>query len=97
MSHLDQVDFAGYTTAAGAAKAAHKALRKDCVEWGQDPDFEVFIYSPEQSKERGYTQGWQVVWECGPDNWGIRFISGPWGFCETYWGFDLTFCEERIS
>jgi len=74
----------------------------DCPDYGQDPNYEVQIYSPEESQKRGYTSGWQVVWECGPENWGVSqsmatVMSGmipPWGFCETHWGFDLIFVEE---
>ena len=28
------------------------------------------------------------------DNLLVRCIPGPWGFCETFWGFDLVFIDE---
>lgn len=96
-----QLDFdpSQHTTQAGAAKALYKALCKLEREIGGNPDTEVHIYSPEQSKERGYTTGWQVVWESGPYQWAIAASTAicnheaGW-YTEPYYSFDL--CFERI-
>lgn len=84
-----------YKTKAGAAKGLYKALCKLCKDYGMDPKYEVWIKSPEESKAHGYgVDGWWVCWESGPYSWGCSvFANGPWGHCETYWGFDLAFYE----
>lgn len=102
MRHIKEIQWHTFDSAEEAANAAYRALIMDCTDAGEDPDLEVQIYSPEESKKRGYTSGWHIVWECGPSMWGVSqsmavINSGvipPWGFCETYWGFDLTFVEE---
>lgn len=93
-----KVDFnpGNYKTKAGAAKGLYEALRKCAKAEGQNPDIEVAIYSPEQNKERGYGNGWSVCWEAGPFEWavGMSFeLTGPWGFTEPYWSFDLHFTD----
>ena len=103
MKHIKGIEWHTFESAEEAANAAYLALILDCLDYGQDPNYEVQIYSPEESQVRGYTSGWQVVWECGPENWGVSqsmasVMSGmipPWGFCETQWGFDLIFVEEQ--
>ena len=104
MKHIKNLEWHYFQSVEEAANAAYLALRLDCAETGQDPSWEVQIYSPDESQKRGYASGWHVVWECGPEGWAVgesmRMISGgvipPWGFCETYWGFDLTFLEEGL-
>lgn len=94
MPALDGINFDEYKTKAGAAKAAYEAICAYVRELGMDPEHEVWIKNPEESREHGYTTSWHVCWESGPYQWAIgRFISGPWGFCETHWGFDLIFTE----
>lgn len=102
MKHIDEIDWHNLESVEDAANELYNAIVMDYLEAGEDPSGEVQIYSPEESQVRGYTSGWQVVWECGPMNWGmsmsLQILSGgiipPWGFCETQWGFDLTFVEE---
>ena len=104
MRHINAIEWHTFESAEEAANAAYLALVIDCAEYGQDPNYEVQIYSPEESQKRGYTSGWHLVWECGPHSWGVSqsmavVTSGivpPWGFCETQWGFDLTFVEEEM-
>ena len=104
MKHIKGIQWHTFESAEEAANAAYLALVMDCVDYGQDPNYEVQIYSPEQSQKRGYTSGWHLVWECGPTSWGLHesmgIVSGgivpPWGFCETHWGFDLIFVEETL-
>lgn len=85
-----------YRTKAGAAKALYKALRKVCKSWGLDPDIELFIDTPEESEARGYGKNWRVCWESGPYEWAINAswqITGPWGYTEPYFSFDLCFTD----
>ena len=87
-----------YKTKAGAAKAFHKALCKFCKEvYGQNPDIEIFIDSPEESQARGYGKNWRVCWEGGPYEWSIgasmqvqNYFKGGW-YTEPYYSFDLCF------
>ena len=75
-----------------AAKAVFEAVKKKCKAYGQDPDCEVFIRTPEENDGK-----WYVCWEAGPFDWAVSAsfaISGPWGYAEPYYGFDLTFYEE---
>lgn len=81
-----------YTTKGGAARGLYKALKKACKEYGQDPDIEIAIWSPEENSENC----WRVSWESGPYQWAIGAsfkITGPWGFTEPYYSFDLCFVE----
>ena len=84
-----------YKTKASAAKALYRALCKKCKEYGMDPDIEVSIRNPQQSKEHGYVTAWHVTWESAPwHDWGCAvFVNEIWGHCETYWGFDLAFYD----
>jgi len=84
-----------YKTKASAAKALYKALCEACRASGMNPHYEVWIKSPEESQQHGYVgKAWHVCWESGPHDWAIAvFANGPWGHCETYWGFDLAFYE----
>ena len=86
LPNLDKVDFTQYKTPRGAAHAAYRALCKDCRLFEMDPDYEVLI----RQEDSG---AWKVSWESGPYQWSIgRLISGPWGFAEPYFSFDLDFC-----
>lgn len=90
-----------YKSAASAAKAFHKALCKFCKEvYGQKPDIEIFIDTPEESQERGYGKNWRVCWESGPFEWAIpascecRASDFSW-HTEPYYSFDLCFYEDQ--
>jgi len=104
MKHIKAIEWHTFESAEEAANAAYLALVMDCAEADLDPNWEVKIYSPEESQKRGYTTNWQVTWESGPHYWGVEqsmaiVTSGiipPWGFCETQWGFDLIFVEEEM-
>ena len=104
MKNIKGIEWHTFESAEEAANAAYLALVMDCADAGEDPNHEVQIYSPEESQKRGYTDGWHLVWECGPPNWAVHrsmaiVTSGiipPWGFCETQWGFDLIFVEEDM-
>lgn len=97
-----EIDFdpSKYKSAAGAAKALHKALCKFAAEvYRQDPDIELFIHSPEQSVAHGYGKSWRVCWESGPFEWAIpasfecRADDFSW-HTEPYYSFDLCFYED---
>ena len=89
-------DFSQFQTTEAAAKAFYEELRKHVKAIGMNPDMETWIKSPDESEAHGYVgRVWHVCWESGPDYWAVSaFINGPWGHCETYWGFDLCFYEE---
>jgi hypothetical protein len=75
-----------------AAKKLYAAIRKHASDLGMDPDSEVHLYPPHETKERGYGEFWWLTWEAGPYNWAVAtFVNGPWGHCEPYYGFDLQF------
>lgn len=87
-----------YDTPEDAAKAFHKALRATVTAYGQNPDTECFILTPEQARKRGVGNNWQVSWEAGPWEWGIvasAWVNHPAGkwYTEPYYSFDLCFTE----
>jgi hypothetical protein len=84
-----------YQTKEAAAKALYSALCDLCKAIGMDPAHEVWIKSPAESERHGYVgRHWHVCWESGPYEWSAGlFASGPWGYCESYWGFDLIFTD----
>ncbi|QXN72565.1 hypothetical protein RCTIPTONUS_95 [Rhodobacter phage RcTiptonus] len=91
---LEGFDPSAHKTKEAAARALHEALCKQAVLAGMSPASEVHIYTPEETEERGYRKCWWVMWEAGPYAWGCSaFINGPWGYCETYFGFDLMFTD----
>ena len=80
-----------YTSPGRAARGLAAALRKLDKRMGGNGSG-IWIKSPAESKEHGYVDVWHVCWEDGPYDWAVgTFISGPWGHCEPYWGFDLAF------
>ena len=89
-----QFDPTAHQTKEGAAKALYEALCGLCKEMGGDPSY-IWIKSPAESEAHGYVGArWHVCWEDGPYDWACgAFVTGPWGYCETYWGFDLIFVD----
>ena len=91
-------DASKYKTKAGAAKALYKVLCSFARAIGQNPDIEVQLYTPEQSKERGCTSGWRIQWEAGPYQWAIgaslQVANHKAGWHTTsYHSFDLCFTD----
>mgnify|MGYP000987197211 CR=1 FL=1 len=87
---------AAYKTKAGAARGLYKALCEVAKMWGMNPNREVHISSPEQEKARGNHPCWRVSWEAGPYEWAIPMSfqrTGPWGFTEPHYSFDLCFTD----
>lgn len=85
-----------YDTKEAAAKALYEAIKPVVTAYGQNPDSECGIYTPEQASQREYGHTWVVWWEAGPYEWAIpasMWISNPkadW-FTEPHFSFDLTF------
>tara|TARA_E500000305_G_scaffold107218_2_gene106860 strand:- start:186 stop:533 length:348 start_codon:yes stop_codon:yes gene_type:complete len=95
----DSLDFnpKEHKTAESAAKALHKALCERAEAEGQKPELEVHIWTPEEEKKRNGHACWRVSWEAGPYEWAIGAsfeITGPWGYTEPYYSFDLCFEED---
>jgi hypothetical protein len=88
-----------YDTCETAAEAFYKALRNTVTLYGQNPDTECGIFTPDQAAEREYGHTWVVWWEAGPFEWGIvasgefMFNREAGWFTEPYFSFDLTFTE----
>jgi hypothetical protein len=84
-------DPSAYKTQEAAAKGIYDVLTQINRDLG-GPDGEVIIMNPDEAAEHGVGRGWWVCWESGPFRWGSgTFLNGPWGYCETHWGFDLCF------
>jgi hypothetical protein len=88
-----------YDRKADAAKAAHKIICEHVRASGQDPKWEVMIKNPEETLEHIGSKNWWVCWECGPTSWGVEasmslVMKNEHWYCETYWGFDLIFCDS---
>lgn len=102
MQNLSQLSWAEFKTVEDAAKAAYAAACEDCRDERLNPDMEVALWSPEEARDKGFTNGWHLIWESGPYMWGVgtsmqtAAAHPPWGFCETYWGCDLIFNDEPV-
>lgn len=98
VAHSIKMDYEprAYRTKEEAAKGLYEALRKHAANiYGQSPG-EVFIQTPDESAASGYGRNWRVCWEAGPFEWAIGAsfqVTGPWGFTEPYYGFDLCFTD----
>lgn len=90
------------------AALAYRAVWEACRADGDNPSWETFATSPDQTSERGFGSSYMVCWESGPSDWGIycdgsSMVSNeghPFEFpvpkshyLETYWGFDVLFCQ----
>jgi len=60
----------GAKTPETAATRFAEWVRKLCKELGNDPN-NVFLWSPEETKQRGWGSGWAVCWEEGPFEWAV--------------------------
>lgn len=94
--HRIPVDFdaSKFLTKEQAAIGLYLALCKLAESMGYTAHDEVALWTPE---ENPFCPGqWGVCWESGPYQWAIGMsmqITGPWGFTEPYYGFDLHFTE----
>lgn len=83
-----------YTNQRDAAFGLYDALCRVSRAHGQNPDIEVAIQSAHESQNNGFGHNWRVIWESGPFEWAIALsfqVTGPWGFTEPYYSFDLCF------
>ena len=96
------IDFrpSAHKTPESAAKAFYEALIPVVTAYGQSPEHELFILTPEEASKREYGNCWVVSWEAGPYRWGINMsLGGMWNrngdnggwFTEPYYSFDLCF------
>ena len=56
------------------AKAIAKHVFDYLVEWDKAAGGSgkyIYLWTPEESKERGYSHAWAVCWEGGPDEWAM--------------------------
>lgn len=77
------------------AKAVHAACIEYCNAIGMNPEIETALKAPGEQMHIPTQQGWTVVFEAGPHDWGVNLSfflleRGP-ARCEPYYGFDLTF------
>lgn len=98
VAHPIKLDYDPYSykTVEAAAKGLGAALTKLATKMGQNAS-EVAVFDPQRSQEAGTGKGWRVIWEAGPYDWAIGAsfkITGPWGYTEPYYGFDLCFVEN---
>jgi hypothetical protein len=76
------------------AKALYAAVRERAEAEGQRPDIECAIVAPGESAYDGNGDRWLVMWEAGPESWGVNVslsITMNIGLVEPYHSFDLTF------
>ena len=85
----EKVDVSGYKTAAGAAKATAKALRKWAEFYGHDAD-DVVLYNPDETNKKRDMHGdidcWTVAWEGGPNEWATALTGGESLLAHTEFG-----------
>lgn len=82
-----------YEDRESAARGLYEVLQREAERRGMSKD-EVVLMDPETSKGYCNSRVWTVAWEAGPHDWAVMvMISGPWGFCEPMYGFDLGFYE----
>ena len=102
MAFNTEIDFdpLKYKTKEAAAKALGEALVQYAINsQGYSEDLargEISVWPPKRTKQYSGIEQWCVVWESGPYQWAVAMsmnISGPWGFCEPYYSFDLHFTE----
>jgi hypothetical protein len=62
-------------TARGMAGAVYKAVSKFHKLCGGSPEY-VYLWSPDETEQRGYGRCWAVCWEEGPYEWAIMASMG---------------------
>lgn len=83
------------------AEAIYAVVRECCEMYGQQPDIETFMRTPEQSLASGHPHGncYVISWEAGPYGW----VHAAWPvimdttgrLCEPYHSFDLCIYENE--
>ena len=81
------------------ARAVHAACIEFAKEVGHNPETEVDFVEPGAQKHIPAANGWTVVYEAGPFDWGVvlSFFLLEQGarLCEPSYGFDLTFYRDE--
>jgi hypothetical protein len=62
-------------TPRGMASAVHKVISKLQTQMGGSPQY-VYLWSPDESEQRGYGKNWSVCWEEGPYEWAYCVSAG---------------------
>ncbi len=79
-----------------AAKAFYEQMKPVVTAYGQKPETELFLFTPEIAHGRGYGSNWMVSWEAGPYRW-AHDASTEWCYNSPHWmtepqhSFDLCF------
>lgn len=87
MSHTPNLDLSKYDLLAAKDKL-FEYVRRTAKSWGQDPNIECSLLSPQQSEELGYGHFWHVMWESGPYEWGVHLSLGGVTFVQYDGPFD---------
>lgn len=86
------------TSPEALARCVDKACRDFARETGMNPDIECDFREPGAQRHIPAANGWTVVFEAGPYDWGVEvsmeLISLTGITVEPYYGFDLTFYRE---
>jgi hypothetical protein len=80
-------------------EAVARAVHEACVEFatgtGHNPEIEIGFAEPGEQRHIDPQDGWTVVYEAGPYDWGVNLsfflLEQGARLCEPYYGFDLTF------
>jgi len=63
------------TSPRSAAKKLARRLRQEAKAIGASPT-NIFVWSPKETKSRGWGSGWAVCWEEGPFEWALNLAGG---------------------
>lgn len=87
-------------------EALARAVYDACVEYaegvGMKPEIECAFKEPGAQVHTPPQNGWTVVFEAGPYDWGVNLslwliCEKGAQLCEPYYGFDLTFYRSEVS
>lgn len=70
---IEPVDLSVHDCAEMAARELHRWARFRALASGMDPNFEVFMQSPNEYER---DDGWRVCWESGPMDWAVALTGG---------------------
>jgi|SRR5580704_5070079 hypothetical protein len=66
---IEPIDVTSTKTPGAAAKKLHAYLRQWAKDTSYGPALDLFLWSPEETENKGYGKFWAVVWESGPFEW----------------------------
>ncbi|MEJ7831363.1 MAG: hypothetical protein WKF79_00475 [Nocardioides sp.] len=83
------------------ATAVHEACVEFATREGMKPEIEVDFTQPGAQVHIRPMNGWTVVFEAGPHDWGVDLsfflLNRGARLCEPYYGFDLTFYRAEAA